>query len=109
MKEPQYDEKGVFRIICFSGCSLNSCATLEKEHRAVQIPEMSAGDVKSCQFLGKIDAEIYSIAGSTMDNFIASAKQRAKMQALDMGATGVVFDKLGGVGSTLTGKAYKCH
>ena len=102
-------KKAVFVLFALAAMALISCATLEKEHRAVQIPEMSAGDVKSCQFLGNVDAEIYSIAGSTMDNFIASAKQRAKMQALDMGANSVVFNKPGGVGSTLTGRAYKCH
>ncbi|HUN54635.1 MAG TPA: DUF4156 domain-containing protein [Smithella sp.] len=102
-------KKAVFVLFALAAMALISCATLMKEHNAVQLPELSAADVKSCQFLGNIHAEIYSIAGSTMDNFIASAKQRAKIQALDMGADTVVFDKPGGVGSILTGKAYKCH
>jgi len=100
-------KKVVFVLFALVAMALISCVTLEREKRAAQIVEMSADAVKACQVLGNIDADI-DASGGRMDDYIALAKQKAKKLALDMGATNVMFDKLGEGGSKLTGKAYKC-
>jgi hypothetical protein len=103
-------KKVVFVLFALVAMALISCVAIEREKRAAQIVEMSADDVKACQVLGNIDADIVamSISQGSRDDSIALAKQQAKKLALDMGATNVVFDKLGKDGSKLTGKAYKC-
>jgi hypothetical protein len=101
-------KKVVFVLFALVAMALISCVAIEREKCAAQIVEMSADAVKACQVLGNIDADIAATWEGHRDNLIALAKQQAKELALDMGATNVVFDKLGEVGSKLTGKAYKC-
>jgi hypothetical protein len=102
-------KKTVFVWIALVTIVLISCAAIEKSKHAALIVEGSARDVESCKFLGNVGADIVAYStGTSADTFVASAKQHAKEIALDMGATNVVFDAPGGVGSRLTGKAYKC-